>query len=847
MSIQWQTRAMERGVLSIYLGAAPGVGKTYAMLGEARRRRERGADVVIGLVETHGRSETADQIGDLEVLPRRRVEHRGVTLSELDVDAVIARHPDVVLVDEYAHTNAPGSAFPKRWQDVERIVDAGIDVLTTLNIQHLDSINDVVAEITGTQQTETVPDRVVRAADQIELVDMSPEALRRRMAHGKVYPPDRADAALSNFFRPGNLGALRELALLWLADRVEEHLDEYLAGHHLGTWETRERVVVGVTAAPGGDNLIRRAARISGRVGGELIGVHVATADGRVGRTDDGLVERFALLESLGGVRREVVGDDPVASLVEVARNEHATQIVIGATRSSRWSQIWGGSVPTRLSRIADDIDLHIVAYGVDDTLSSTAPPPRRIVGRGRVRAWRAAALLAIGLPALTACLLAVREHVELSTVLLAFLGLVVVVAFTGGRLMAALGAVAAALTANFFFVEPRHTLTIADVDDVVALVVFTAVGLAVGTLVDRAAAQTEEATRARNEAAILARSSAFLAADPDPVGRLMASLLDTFGLTGARLSQTDPSDPDDQIVAAAGDLLGPESVLEVGTSLTGARRLLSVAGRTLTADDRRVLTALGAQLGVALDRVALRVDAQRAEELAAVDETRTSLLRAVSHDLRTPLATITALASGLTDRSVAWQPDQLAEMHATIDEEANRLSRLIANLLDASRLETGALAVNLEPVEVQDVIDSALWSISRRPTNLEVHVPPCLPPALADRSLLERAIANLAENAIRYSPAEEPIVMTVAPIGAELHVCVIDRGPGIPVGRRAAVLAPFQRSDDTATTDGVGLGLSIVDGFVRAMHGRLELDDTPGGGLTAIIALPAAEGGASE
>ncbi len=845
MTRRWQTHDMstgtERGTLRIYLGAAPGVGKTYAMLGEAVRRRQRGVDVVVGIVETHGRAATASQLGDLEVVPRRNVEHRNVTLSELDVDAVLARRPEVVLIDEYAHTNAPGSRNAKRWQDVEQLLDAGIDVVTTLNVQHLESLNDVVIQITGSPQAETVPDRVVRAADQIELVDMSPEALRRRMAHGNIYPPERADAALANFFRPGNLGALRELALLWVADRVEQHLDEYAAKHRLsGSWETRERVLVGLTGAPGSDVVVRRAARLAQRVGGELIGVHVAAGDGRLETRDDALVGQFALLESLGGTRRDVVGDDAVASLLDVARLERATQIVIGETRERRWRHVLGGGFAGRLSRAATGIDLHIVGTA---PVAATSGEHRPIhLGRLRDprRTWRALAVLAVSLPALTVSSRLADGRIELTTILLLFLALVLGVAYLGGRLAATIAAAVSALTVNFFFVEPRHTLTIGNVDDVVALAVFVLVGLVVGVLVDRTAARSAEAARARDEAAILARTAALLAADPEPVTSVLDAMIDAFGLDGARLVEVGVAGP--VVVSQAG--LETLPVLEIGgaTGPSGVQRRLLVCGRHLSADDQRVLTTLAAQLGVAMDRQAMHRDAGRATELASIDRARTALLRSVSHDLRTPLATIKALASGLGDESVAWSREQLTEMYATIDEEADRLNRLIGNLLDASRLESGSLAVHLDEVVVDEVIRSAVGSLTHPPEQLRIGTTATIGAALADRSLLERSIANLIDNAGRYSPEGSPVTVTAASLADQIHVCVIDRGPGIPADRRQLVLAPFQRLDDVGA-DGVGLGLAIVDGFAAAMGGALRLDDTPGGGLTATLVLPAAHG----
>lgn len=825
---------MARGTLRIYLGAAPGVGKTYAMLGELRRRNERGADGVVGVVETHGRRRTAEQLAGLEVVPRRNVEYRGTTLTELDVEAVIARAPDVVAVDEYAHTNAPGSPNEKRWQDVEQILDAGIDVITTVNVQHLESLNDVVAEITGVQQQETVPDRVVRAADQIELVDMSPEALRRRMAHGNIYPAERATAALANFFRPGNLGALRELALLWVADRVEEHLAEYLEQHGVASnWETRERVVVGLSGSPTADGVIRRAARIARRVGGELIGVHVGSADGRVVSDRDRLDAQQELVRSLGGTVREVVGDDAVVTLIEVARAEHATQIVIGATRESRWREVARGSFVARLSRLADGIDVHVVG---DVPRSVPRRPhgadPRPTTGTRRLAvAW---ALLAAGLPLLTVLLVAVRDELELTSVMLLFLGFVVVVAVLGGRAVALAGGVAGSLLINFFFVEPRHTLSVGSVDDVVALVLFTVVAIVVGVLVDRIATQAASAQRSRSEAELLVRAAAVMAGDPDPAGALLGIIVGSLQFGGAGLVRMQHGTA--ETIAEAGALAEPSHEIGLRAGRDGAERALVVCGRPLTTDDRRILQAVGEQLVIALDGQSARHEARRSQELAAIDKARTALLRAVSHDLRTPLATIKAMASGLRDPSVPWEPEHVREAHVVIDQEADRLNQLIGNLLDASRLETGSLAVSIAPTSVPDVVAAAVRSLSGSTERVEVRCDD-VPLVLADRSLLERAIANLIDNARRFSPDDAPITITAERVGDDVHVRVVDRGPGIPIERREHVTAPFQRLDDHGG-DGVGLGMSIVDGFVRSMGGRVVLDDTPGGGLTVTIVL---------
>ena len=368
-----------RGTLRVYLGAAPGVGKTFAMLNEGRRAKERGTDVVVGFVETHGRPRTAEQIGDLEVVPRQVLQYRDATFEEMDVDAILARHPERVLVDELAHTNVPGCRNEKRWQDVEELLAAGIDVVSTVNIQHLESINDVVERITGIRQRETIPDDVVRSADQVELIDQTPEALRRRMAHGNIYGPEKIDAALGNYFRVGNLAALRELALLWVADQVDVGLEEYRVRHGIREpWETRERVVVALTGAPAGEGLIRRAARIAQRAHGELLGVHIVSEEGLATSPSDRLDEHRRLLEDLGGEFHEAGGSDVAAALVDFARAENATQLVLGASRRSRWEELVRGSVINRVVRLSGAIDVHVITPPGDEAPAPQAPSPAR-------------------------------------------------------------------------------------------------------------------------------------------------------------------------------------------------------------------------------------------------------------------------------------------------------------------------------------------------------------------------------------------------------------------------------------------------------------------------------------
>jgi two-component system, OmpR family, sensor histidine kinase KdpD len=833
---------MARGSLRIYLGASPGVGKTYKMLGEGVRRKDRGADVVIGVVETHSRGATAEQIGDLEIVPMRDVAYRGTTLKEMDVEALVRRRPQIVLVDEYAHTNAPGSPNEKRWQDVEQLLAAGIDVIATLNIQHLESLNDVITRITGIVQRETVPDDIVRRADQLELVDMTPEAIRRRLAHGNIYPAERIDAAMSNYFRPGNLSALRELALLWVADRVEDSLQGYLQAHGISdSWETRERVVVGITGRPGGESLIRRASRMAGRISGDLLGVHVVVDDG-LSRTDpSALAAQRKLVSELGGTVHDVVGQDTAEALVAFARREKATQLVLGATLRTRWQEILRGSLVARVTRLAGTIDVHVI-HNEDDESDNDSRGGRRAARQSVTNRRRLAALAltVIGLPALIAATLPLRDHVALSTELLLVLSLVLAIAALGGTIVGAAAAVFASLLVNWYFVPPYNTLTIAEVENVIALIVFVGVAVTVGSLVVATSRRSVEAKRARVEAEALARSATSLAADPDPLPALLDNVRTTFSLLGVRITDEHSH----ATTAQAGDVSGaPFAAMPLHTSMESEQLALEVYGSLPSNDDYQLLRILADQLAVALDKRFLAAEAAEADKLADIDAVRTALLRAVSHDLRTPLASIKAMISGLRDRSVPWKPEEVDEAHATIEEETDRLNRLVGNLLDASRLQIGALAVDIRPTDIGAVIASAVQSVNPPAHTVSVDAADRAITALADATLLERSLDNLLNNAVRHSRAGCPVVVDSAVISGRVHIRIVDRGPGVPTADRTKVVQPFQRLGDQNTSDGVGLGLAITQGFVDAMHGTLSLDDTPGGGLTATITLPLAEG----
>lgn len=830
-----------RGKLRIYLGAAPGVGKTYAMLNEGRRRRDRGTDVVVGCVETHGRPNTAAQLGDLEVVPRRTIVHRGTSFEELDLDAVRARAPRVVLVDELAHTNVPGSIHRKRWEDVAVLLDEGIDVLSTLNIQHLESVNDVVERITGVRQQETIPDEFVRAADQVELVDMTPEALRRRMAHGNVYAPENVDAALGNYFRVGNLGALRELALLWVADKVDESLQDYMADHGIeGPWETRERVVVALTGAASSEHLIRRAARMAMRSKADLLGVHISVGDGLAGASDELLVEHRRLLEGLGGAYHEVVGADIATTLLSFARAQNATQIVLGSTRRSRWAELVRGSVINRVVRASGPIDVHVISQ---ETALEDRPglPAARATGLPRRRRFAGLVLAVVGVPLATALLAHSRSLHELPASMLIYLLLVVVVATVGGAVPAVLAAITGSLALNWFFTEPLYTFTISKGENAFALVTFVVVAVVISALVSTAARRRADAARATAEAEALARATGGLVPDDDPLTATLDRLRSTFSLEAVAVLVPGPGKGAWELSAGAGEPV-PARPTEDGTTIPlGGGACLVLVGAPLQGEDLRVLNAFAAQLSAALDRRALAREAAEAAALVHTDQLRTALLRAVSHDLRTPLASIKASATSLLQDDVHWSPEAQREFLSTIDEEADRLDALVGNLLDMSRLETGALDLVVRPVGLEEVVATALASLGPVGAAVEVEVPETLPRVNADPALLERAVANVVGNAVQASPDDRPVRLRAGALGDAVELHVVDRGPGVPPDQREAMFQPFQRLGDQPRGNGVGLGLAVAHGFLDAMGGSLVPEDTPGGGLTMVLRLPVA------
>ena len=830
---------MRPGVLRIYLGSAPGVGKTCAMLDEGWRRAQRGADVVVGFVETHGRANTEARVRDLEIVPRRIRKIDGTTVEEMDLDAIVDRKPDVVLIDELSHSNAAGSRNAKRWQDIESLLDDGVDVISTLNVHHLESLNDVIVQITGQTQPETVPDAVVRAADQIELVDMSPEALRRRLAHGNIYPADAIDANLANYFRPGNLGALRELALLWVADRVEERLKTYLADQGITEpWETRERVVVALTGVTGGDHLIRRAARLAGRLQADLIGVHVGSANSSVDHGGTALGAQRALLGQLGGRYREIVGDDVAEALASFAKAEMATQLVIGASVQSRVSEAFRGSVTASLLRHVERIDVHVIAsQGGRVPVVTPLPRIRRSVAlprRQRIAAWM---LCILGLPAVTLLFTQLRSHISLGSQLIVSLGLVVVIAALGGLWTGMVASILAFLLTNWFFVPPYHTLTVNESANIVMLIVFVAVAGFVSVLVNRSAARNHEALRARAEAHALARTAGTLVGASDPLSELVDQLRVTFALDAAAVMER--TDVGWTVSASAGAPV-PADPAE-GTALaldpSGAVQLVLIGG-ALATDDQEMLRAFADQLSLALEGRRLRAEAETVASLAHANALRTALLQAVSHDLRTPLASIKASVSGLLQTDVAFSDDDRFSLLRNIDGATDRLDRLVVNLLDMSRLQAGAVESANRAVALEDVIASALANTPQAGGRVRVDVSDTLPLVMADPALLERAVANIVSNALAWSPSDALVRIEAGKVKSRVDLRIIDRGPGIPIEHRERIFEPFQRLGDRSNDAGVGLGLAIARGFIASIGATLEIDDTPGSGVTFCIGL---------
>jgi two-component system, OmpR family, sensor histidine kinase KdpD len=846
-----------RGRLKIFLGAAPGVGKTYEMLLSARAKQRDGVDVVVGIVEAHGRRETEALVEGLEVIPREQVEYKGHLLAEMDLDAILKRRPQLVLVDELAHTNAPGSRHPKRYLDVEELVAAGIDVFATLNIQHVESLNDVIARITRIRVRETVPDSVLDKADDIEVVDLAPEDLIKRLREGKVYVPQQAERAVRHYFSTGNLTALRELALRRTAQRVDEQLLSHMRAHAIaGPWPAGERALVCVSEAPSTAGLIRYTKRAADRLQLPWTAIYVETA--RTQRLNDAERDRIAdhlrLAERLGGSTITIPGRSIVDELLAYAAANNITQIIIGKSDRSRWFEMIHGSVVHDLVRRTGEISVHVISGDDKD-----AVPPKAVQTRPKVEPLRAEHYL--GSAAAVAVALGIglllRKFIAVQSISLVFLTAVLASAIAWGLWPSLFAAVASVLAYNFFFLPPLYTFTVGDPENVVALFFFLTVAVIVSNLTAATRSQIVTARRRAKTTAELYAFSRKVAGIGGLDDLLWATAYQISSMLNVRTMLLLPVEDGDGIEVASG--YPPEDRLDDADmaaarwtwehnrpagrgadTLPGGKRLFlplrtgsgpvgvigidrDSPGPLLTPDERRLLDALCDQAAVAIERISLAKGLDEARVLAETERLRAALLTSISHDLRTPLASILGTVSGLRRYPEKYGPAEREELLATLQEEAERLNRFVANLLDMTRLESGAVELKLELLDVGEIIGAALQRAANvlAGHHVAVAVPPGLPMLRLDAVLFEQVLFNLLDNAAKYSPAGSRIEIRATRYGELIEIEVVDEGPGIPPADLERIFDKFYRvhAQDRRRA-GTGLGLAICRGFVEAQGG---------------------------
>ncbi|WP_026783612.1 sensor histidine kinase [Pleomorphomonas koreensis] len=870
-----------RGRLKIFLGAAPGVGKTYEMLTAGRARRADGVDVVIGVVETHGRAETEALLDGFEIIPRLRLDHKGRRLGEMDLDAIVARRPSLVLVDELAHSNAEGSRHPKRYLDVEELIGRGIDVYTTLNIQHVESLNDVVARITRIRVRETVPDSIIDRADDIEIIDLTPDDLIKRLQDGKVYLPRTAARATANYFSPGNLTALRELALRRTAQRVDDQLVSHMQAHAIaGPWAAGERVLVSVDERPRSAALIRYARRQADRLRAPWAAIHIETARSTAlpDADKDRLADHLRLAGQLGGEAVTIPGQDVARDILRHAKAGNFTHIVVGTPQKPRWREMIEGSVSHELIRGAGDISIHVIAG------AEPAPPPARGVRTApaarpfRLRPYAVSTLYVAGALGLGALL---DRFLDVRNLGLVLLTAVLASAVTSGLGPALYACLASALAFNFFFLEPRHTLIIRDPESVVALVVFLIVAVTASNLAARLHRQAAAARQRARMTEDLYQFSRKLAGTATLDDVLWATAYQIAAMLKVRVVILMPEGdslavkvgypPDDTLVdadiAAARWAWQHEQAAGRGAdTLPGARRLYLPlrTGRTpigvigldsdragdkpgplLTPEQQRLLDALADQAAVAIERIQLVADVEEARLSAEADRLRAALLSSISHDLRTPLAGILGAAGTLRDYAASLPETDKADLVTTIIDESERLNRFIGNLLDMTRLESGATRPNASLHFPGDIVGSALRRADRLLARhrLDVALPTDLPMLKVDAVLLEQVVFNLLDNAAKYAPAGSTIAVQGWRDGGHVLLRIVDEGPGLPPDDLERVFDSFYRVRKTDHVPaGTGLGLAICRGFVEAMGGTITAGNRagrPGAAFTIRLPVP--------
>jgi two-component system sensor histidine kinase KdpD len=866
-----------RGKLKVFFGSAAGVGKTYAMLEAAREQREAGVDVVIGVVETHNRPETEELLAGLDILPPRLAEYHGAVLKEFDLDAALARRPTLILVDELAHTNGPGGRHAKRWQDVLELCDVGINVYTTVNVQHLESLNDVVGKITGVTVRETIPDSVFAQADEVELIDLSPEDLRRRLEAGKVYLPERAGEAARHFFREGNLIALRELALRCAADHVDAQMQRYRRDRAVApTWPVVERIMVCISPHPLAVRLVRAGRRLATRLGAQWMVAYVETpAHAKLSDEDRARVAAtLRLAERLGAETTTLTGPGVSDEILAYARSRNVSQILIGKPARPIWRRILFGSDVDALVRGSGDIDISVIS---GERERETLEPPRirsRPAGEAAYGLAVLAVLVATGAASIGSVMF---PHVELSNIVMTYLLGVVAVAARLGRGPAVLAVLLSVAAFDFFFVPPYFSFAV-NSQYLVTVTVMLIVALVISGLTVRVTRQAETARdRERRTAALYALNREL--ADTRGVSELLEvgirHVVDVLGgqialllpdgrghlQTRASLMSSSRLGPNDvavaqwayehgQLAGAGTDNLPRGQMLFVPLRASrGAVGVLGVRpsqpGALDDAEPRRLLDAFASQIALAIERSLLAEEAQRAQRRIEAEQLRNSLLSSVSSELRTPLTSITDAAGALVAGRDTLDAATRRDLAETIQEEAGRLSRLVSNLLDMTRLESGAARVHRAWQPLAGVVGAALTRMGR---HLEGHpvrtdLPATLPFVPIDGALIEQVFFNLLDNAVKYTPEGCPIEITAQASSGAVNVSFADRGPGLPADVLDRVFEKFYRAEPATARGGAGLGLTICRAIVSAHGGRIWAENRPGGGLVFHFTLPLSEG----
>lgn len=869
--VQAQEAQQAQGKLKVFFGMAAGVGKTYAMLEAAQEQRAAGIDVVVGWVEPHGRVETEALLAGLEAIPLQQIEYRGATLREFDLDAALLRRPHLILMDELAHTNAPGTRHPKRWQDVEELLGAGIDVYTTVNVQHLESLNDVVAQITGVQVRETVPDRILELAAEVELIDLPPDDLLQRLKEGKVYVSQQAANAVQHFFRKGNLIALRELALRHTADRVDAQMQRYMQEHAIPTtWPTAERILVCISPNPLGMRLVRATRRMATALRAGWIVVYVETpAHARLSEADrDRMIHTLRLAEQLGAEAVTLMGHKVSDAVLDYAHQRNVSKIVVGKPIKPRWRELLWGSVVDELVRRSGEIDVYVISGEHDDTRAAL-PTHLLQPTSGRAAYGMGALVVAVctGLAAL------VFPYLGPTNLVMVYLLGIVFVATRYGQGPSILASILSVATFDFSFVPPRGTFAVNDTEYLVTFAVMLLVALVISTLTVRIKQQADAAQQRERRTAELYAMSRELASTRGLENLLTVAarhIADTFD---SQVAVVMPNETEQLVILGGDDTLFAQSQNELGVArwvydhkemaglgtntlagtdalhlpLAASRGVVGVLSvrpkeprRLLNPEQFHLLETFANQMALAVERAQLAAETEQAKVQIETERLRNSLLSSVSHDLRTPLATITGATTSLLDGEATLTAATRRDLTQAIWEEAERLNRLVRNLLDMTRLESGAVQLHKDWQPIEEVVGTALARLDEQLRNhpLTTHLPADLPLVPVDGILIEQVLVNLVENAIKYTPPGTPLEISAQANDDAVTVEVADRGPGLPPGNEERIFDKFYRAQSPAVP-GVGLGLAICAAIMAAHGGRIWATNRPGGGAAFHFTLP--------